>query len=328
MTQSILTTTNLAWPTDWTAIFHNTRPLILDIGFGYGHSLDYLRNARVNYNIIGLEVDNLRLKKVQQRILREGWHNVRVVAGFAETALEHLFPPQSLAEVHVNFPDPWFKARHAGRRLIKRETVDAIASRLVTGGMFYLATDIRDYAEMSHDLLTDTPTLTNQLDAAWVNSRPEPFTTKYESRGFQQGREGHYFVYRRNDLPALDKPVITELEMPHFVFKIPVDLQTLGHTVQPQDYKDEQVSVRFLQRYFSEKTILFEVFIHEPTIDQRIALALVRKDADPHMFTLKLSALGHPRPTAGIHQAARVLVDALMAMSTDSVVIQDKLKSR
>lgn len=321
----IMTTTNLDWPTDWDAIFAASRPLILDIGFGYGHSLAYLQAAHPDHNIIGLEVDNTSLRKAEKRVVRDGWPNVRIVRGFAETALQHLFPPDSLHQIHVNFPDPWFKARHAGRRLIKRATLDAIASRLTVGGLLYLATDIIEYAEMSRDLLHQTPALVNTLPSDWVAERPQPFATKYEARARKEGRPCHYFVYRRADVAAPTVPTITELPMPHIVFKTPLDLDAMMHAVATPNHQDDALTIKFLDRYRGARAVLFEVFIHEPTLDQRIAFVLVEKEDESGAFTLKLSTLGHPRPTAGVHHAARIIADGLLALSPDVSVIHDKI---
>lgn len=324
-------TTTLDWPTNWDAIFNTSRPLIFDIGFGYGHSLDYLRTHRPNHNIIGLEVDNISLSKAERRIMREGWDNVRVVHGFAETALAHVFEPETLDEIHVNFPDPWFKARHAGKRLIKEVTVRAMASRLKQGGLLYLATDIIEYAEMSHEVLQSVPQLTNALSEPWVYERPEPFVTKYEARAREEGRECRYFVYRRNDLAMPEVPTHRELTMPHIVFNTSDELSHLKDAPNPQDYQDHNMAIRFLNRYMGENSALFEVFIHEPTLEQRVAFALVKKEPQPNpdtrTYTLKLSALGHPRSTAGVHKAARLLFDALQAIASDVDIVQDKVKS-
>ncbi len=313
---------------DWDALFGVERPLILDIGFGYGHSLAYLQQARPDHNIVGIEVENTSLDKAERRVRREGWHNVRVIESFAETALAHLFVPGALAEVHVNFPDPWFKERHARRRLMKRPTLDAIVSRLATGGLFYLATDIRDYAEMSHDLLGQTPGLENVLASAWTTVRPEPFETKYEARAKREGRTCHYFVYRRNAQPAPAIPVITEATMPNVVFQSPLNLDAMhaqSHDLGASVHAEH--TVRFLHTYRGERSVLFEVYLSEPTLDQRIALALVEKEDAPGTYTLKLSSLGHPRPTLGAHIAVRRLADHLLALHPDTTVIHDKVST-
>lgn len=324
--QPVLTSLMLDWPPDWDALFGAARPIILDVGFGLGHTLAYLHRTYPDHNIVGIEIDNMCLTKAARAVVRDAWHNVRVVHAFAETALAHLFTPGSLAQVHVNFPDPWFKARHAGRRLMKRATLDAIVSRLAPGGTFYLATDIRDYAEMSHALLAETPGLQNTLPAPWVDARPAPFETKYERRAREQGRPCHYFVYRRNDQPAPQVPVLREQPMPNFVFASPLSLDDMQTAVETPDYHDDELTVAFLARYRGERAVLFEVFIREPTLDQRLALALVEKDDDPGVFTLKLSALGHPRPTDGVHRAARVLADGLVALHPETQVIHDKVR--
>lgn len=323
----VLRTTTLAWPTDWTALFGVERPLILDIGFGYGHSLAYLQDTYPDHNIIGLEVDNISLTKAERRIVREGWANVRVVEGFAETALQHLFEPESLRQVHVNFPDPWFKRRHAGRRLMKRPTLDAITSRLQPGGMFYLATDIREYAEMSHELLAETAGLVNVLDSAWAAQRPHPFVTKYERRALAEGRPCYYFVYQRDDTPATIVPTIREEPtMPHLVFQSPLDLDAMMHNAELGEYQAGETVVRFLNRYRGDRAVLFEAFVHEPTLEQRVALGLLEKDGEARTYMLKLSSLGHPRPTSGVHFAARVLSEALIRLHPDAVVIHDKIQ--
>src|SRR5262249_37513621 len=147
--------------------------------------------------------------------------NIRLIHAMAETALYHLFTPASIQQIHVNFPDPWFKTDHARRRLIQRDTLDAMVNRLAPSGTFYLATDILAYAEMARDLLQATPGLDNALPDSWVNDLPRRAITKYEAAARSEGRPCYYFVYRRNPTPAPDVPVIRDAEMPHVVFTGP-----------------------------------------------------------------------------------------------------------
>lgn len=321
-----LLSTNLPWPTDWAAYFDQERPLILDIGFGYGHTLAYLQAARPDHNIVGIEIDNISLQKAERRVAREGWKNVVVAYSFAETALHHLFVPGSLQEVHVNFPDPWFKARHARRRVMQRDTLDAIVSRLKPGGFFYLATDIAEYAEMSHELLAATPGLDNVFDSPWVSQRPEPFTTKYERRALEEARTCYYFKVVRNQQPPPDVPVIQEEPMPNVVFQSSLSLDYMMQQAEPDSYSQHDTSVTFMDRYRGERSVLFEVFVHDPTLDQRLAIALVEKQDEPGTFTLKMGALGHPRPTKGVHRAMRLLTDALETLDPDMHIIHDKVQ--
>ena len=115
--------------------------------------------------------------------------------------------------------------------------------------------------------------------------------------------------------------------MPHIVFKTPLDLDAMLEQVNIPTYSDDTVSVQFLHRYRGQQSLLFEVFVREPTLDQLIAIALVEKDDEPSVFTLKLSSLGYPRATVGVHQAVRLLGDALLALHPDITMIHDKVRT-
>ena len=106
------------------------------------------------------------MDKAEAKIAQRGLDNAAPVHGRAETALAHLLPPASVREFHINYPDPWFKKKHQRRRLICRETVDLLASRLLPGGRLLLATDIIDYAEMAHEICRGRPGLANAIRRA------------------------------------------------------------------------------------------------------------------------------------------------------------------
>jgi tRNA (guanine-N7-)-methyltransferase len=319
-----LNSRDLSWPANWPELFGADRPLILEIGFGYGDFLLHLARQNPDCNIIGLEISNRCLTKVESRVERHGLTNVRLIHTPAETALHHLFEPESLREVHINFPDPWFKSRHAGRRLMQRDTLDALVSRLQTGGRLYLATDILEYAEMSHELLADTPGLDNLLDSGWVNEPlPGRVVTKYERTAQREGRACYYFAYQRNSVPAPEIPVIKELDMPHVVLHSPLDLEAMRAAFTPIEttYGDTHIHIGMV--FLGERSLLFDVYVKELTIDQRVALVLVEREA-PQEFTLQLSVIGHPRPTAGIHAATNLLADWLLSLHPDVKILKRK----
>jgi tRNA (guanine-N7-)-methyltransferase len=292
----------LPWPTDWSLAFGQTRPLILEIGFGRGEMLFHLAETHPEHHVIGVEVSNQSLDKVERRLLRGENDRIRGVHCPAESALALLFTPASLDQVHVNYPDPWFKKRHHGRRVIQRDTVDWIANRLKPGGLLYLATDIRDYADAAHEVLAATPALDNDLDAPWADSMPGRVVTKYEGLARAAGRPGHYFRYRRNDRPAPWAPASEELAMPHLVLHGPAaaDLSAIRRSFEPFRYEHEQRHISALGAYNDDRCVLFDVFIQEPTISQRLAIVLTQRDED---LTLGLAQMGLPRPTPGVHVA-------------------------
>jgi tRNA (guanine-N7-)-methyltransferase len=315
----------LPWPTDWTALFGAALPLIVEIGFGYGAFLLHLARANPDANVIGIEVANRCLTAAENAIERYRIANARVVHSTAETALYHLFMPATIAQVHINFPDPWFKKRHGHRRLMQRDTLDAIVNRLAPGGLFYLATDILAYAEMSAELLEATPGLDNTLGSSWSSDLPGRFVTKYEAKARREGRTCYYFAYRRNHLSSPALPTVKELDMPHLVFCTPLSFDEMLAQFERREHAEDDTHIAFLYGYRGEHSLLFEVYVKEPTIDQRVALMLVeREQADE--YTLQLGMLGHPRPTPGIHRAVRLLGDWLTRLHPDARILKEKLQ--
>jgi hypothetical protein len=250
---------------------------------------------------------------------------VRVIRTPAETALNHLFVPQSLTQVHINFPDPWFKTKHGHRRLMQRDTLDAIVSRLIPGGMLYLATDIIEYAEMSDELLAETPGLNNLLPSRWAEQPlPGRVVTKYERKAEQEGRTCYYFAYRRNDQPAPVVPIIQELEMPHRVFSSPLSLEEMLTPFQRSEVAEDETHIIFMHGFQGAHSLLFEVFVKEPTIDQHFAVMVLPRTT-PGEYTIQLGSLGHPRATLGVHRAVNLLADWLLSLHPDARVLKQNI---
>lgn len=325
----LLNSLNLPWPTDWTQIFGTERPLVVEIGFGNGDYLIHLHEVYPDCNILGLEISNKSMEKAEQKIRTRGLNRVRVVNSRAETALHHLLTPQSVHAFHINYPDPWFKKRHSGRRLMQRDTLDAIVNRLEPRGELYLATDIVEYAEMSHELLQETPGLDNELEQAWVHEIPGRYRTKYEEKGLREGRPGHYFRYRRNKQSAPDIPVLVELEMPHLVLTSPQTSAEILEAFTPLKAKmGDGIHVAVLSAFINQRqnVLLFEIRVDEPTIEQHTALMLFPRE-ETHQYTLKYATLGHPRPTLGLHRATRFVGEWIAGLHPEASIISAKVRN-
>jgi len=319
----------LPWPADWAALFGADRPLIVEIGFGHGEFLLDLARKNPAANVIGLEIANRSLLHVERKLEHAGLSNVRVIHSMAETALYHLFVPASIQQIHVNFPDPWFKTGHSHRRLMQRDTLDAMVSRLALGGELYLATDILAYAEMSHELLAATPGLDNLLSDAWANELPGRVVTKYEAIARREGRACAYFVYRRNHAIAPDVPVFKDVAMPHIVFASPLTLNEMAQRFEPLQYGDAGINIHLMNAFLSRISLLIEVHVGEPTITQHVALMIIARpnpdSADRNEYTIQLGSIGQPRPTAGVHRAVRLLADWALNLHPDNRVIKEKV---
>jgi tRNA (guanine-N7-)-methyltransferase len=108
-----------AQPLDAAALFGRDAPLIVEIGFGMGHATAQIAAARRDTDFLGIEVHTPGVGALLKRIGEEGLSNLRIVQHDAVEVLEHMIAPDSLAGVHVFFPDPWHKKKHNKRRLIQ-----------------------------------------------------------------------------------------------------------------------------------------------------------------------------------------------------------------
>jgi tRNA (guanine-N7-)-methyltransferase len=119
-----------------------------------------------------------------------------VIQHDAVEVVRDMLAPDSLAGVHVFFPDPWPKKRQQKRRLIQPPFVHLLAQRLRPGGYLHCATDWQEYAEQMLAVLAGEPLLENTADGfaprpAW---RPQ---TKFETRGLRLGHGVWDVIFRR-----------------------------------------------------------------------------------------------------------------------------------
>jgi tRNA (guanine-N7-)-methyltransferase len=173
--------------------FGRTAPLVVEIGSGTGESVAAMAAARPSYDVLAFEVWKPGVAQTFLHLEQTGATNVRVVSVDAVWCLEHLFTDAQLAGLWTFFPDPWHKKRHHKRRLVNPAFAAVVASRLVAGGRWRLATDWADYAERIGEVLDAEPALDGGVTARW-DERP---VTKFERRGLREGRSVTDFCYTR-----------------------------------------------------------------------------------------------------------------------------------
>jgi len=185
---------------DFTVVFGRTAPTILEIGCGMGETTAAIALAHPRNDYLGVEVHSPGVGSLLKLIEEKQLANVRIVQHDAVEIVEQMIRPETLAGIHIFFPDPWPKKRHHKRRLIQPRFVQLLASRLIPGGYLHLATDWQEYAEQMLDVLANEPLLDNT--AAGFSLRPEyrPLT-KFEQRGVKLGHRVWDLLFRRAPAP-------------------------------------------------------------------------------------------------------------------------------
>ena len=181
---------------DFASAFGRVAPVIVEIGFGMGETTAALAAANPQNDFLGIEVHGPGVGALLNRVESAGLSNVRVIQHDAVEVVATMLAADSLAGIHVFFPDPWPKKRHHKRRLLQPALVQALAQRLVPGAYLHAATDWDDYAQEILATLSAEPLLANTAAdfaprPAW---RPQ---TKFEVRGMRLGHGVRDIVFRR-----------------------------------------------------------------------------------------------------------------------------------
>lgn len=173
---------------DFTALFGNDKPVIMEIGFGMGDSLIAMAKAQPQQNYIGIEVHKPGVGRLLNNADNAKLANVKVFCDDAIEVMKQCIPDHSLAGVQLFFPDPWHKKKHHKRRIVQAGFVQDIAQKLTDKGVFHMATDWQPYAEHMLEVMEAAPNYVNIAGASQYSPQPDfrP-VTKFQKRGEKKG---------------------------------------------------------------------------------------------------------------------------------------------
>lgn len=182
---------------DPTTLFpHPVTEVWLEVGFGGGEHLAEQAACHPTVGMIGCEVFRNGVASLLGHLQAGAIDNVRIFHEDARLLLPAL-PEASLARVFVLFPDPWPKHRHAERRFIGPDNLDAVARLLKDGGELRVASDDPTYAAWATRQLGQHAAFEAVLVTAERHRLPADWPpTRYE-RKCLAGRAPTFFQYRR-----------------------------------------------------------------------------------------------------------------------------------
>ncbi len=190
-------------PLDLPSLFPERKPLVVEIGFGMGAATWQIARDRPQFNYLGIEVHSPGVGRLIMEIRNKGLENLKIIQHDAVEVLSAMIPEESLAGLHIFYPDPWPKKRHHKRRLMRRPIVDLMIGRLAPGAYLYFVTDIEDYAISTLELLSACEGIENAYHgfAPRVEWRPE---TKFELKAKMADREAFelFFVKIPGAIPG------------------------------------------------------------------------------------------------------------------------------
>jgi tRNA (guanine-N7-)-methyltransferase len=155
-------------PVDIASVFNDpSKPLLLDIGCARGRFLLRMADADPAWNYLGVEIREPLVEEANRLAAEANLTNLHYAFCNAMLWLDRLLdgiPAGVLQAVTIQFPDPWFKKKHAKRRMVNEEMVETIAKHLAPDGRVFVQTDIEFLADEMFELFrgddrfVETPT--------------------------------------------------------------------------------------------------------------------------------------------------------------------------
>ena len=104
-----------------------------------------------------------------------------------------MIPDNSLAAVHVYFPDPWWKKRHKKRRVMRESFLRDVERTLQPGGLLHFWTDVEEYFRTTLELMPAFSALQGPLP---VPETPAEHDMAYRTHFERRVRLANQPVYR------------------------------------------------------------------------------------------------------------------------------------
>ncbi|MFH1829628.1 MAG: tRNA (guanosine(46)-N7)-methyltransferase TrmB [Pseudomonadota bacterium] len=171
--------------------------LILEVGPGRGDFLFHLAETNPQASIVGIEIKGKRIDKLIRSIERRKLTNVCLIQDDVRCALPRNFTAESVDEIHILFPDPWPKKRHAKHRSTNLNFLHECLRVLKKGSTITFVTDHLPYAEDVVELFSQIPSFETCYKERIVTQTPDAFPTFFAQKWLAQGREITYQKYRR-----------------------------------------------------------------------------------------------------------------------------------
>lgn len=130
-------------------------PMHLDIGCARGRFILRMAEVEPAWNFLGVEIREPLVEEANRLATEANLTNLHYAFCNAMLWLDRLLaatPEGRLQIVTIQFPDPWFKKKHAKRRMVNEEMIDTIARQLSFNGQVFIQTDIEFLAEEMFEL--------------------------------------------------------------------------------------------------------------------------------------------------------------------------------
>ncbi|KRL50368.1 S-adenosylmethionine-dependent methyltransferase [Levilactobacillus spicheri DSM 15429] len=173
---------------NWHSRFPKDQPLNVEIGTGKGQFIVEMARQHPERNFIGIEIQMSVIAAALKKVVASELTNIQMVHTDGE-AVNTFFAAGEVAELFLNFSDPWPKKRHTKRRLTSPVFLAHYQDVLQPGGQIQFKTDNRGLFEYSLQSLNNFRMV---FDGVWLDLHQatdgvEDIQTEYEQKFSAKG---------------------------------------------------------------------------------------------------------------------------------------------
>ncbi|MDX1429075.1 MAG: tRNA (guanosine(46)-N7)-methyltransferase TrmB [Rhodothermales bacterium] len=305
----ILRPSDLAFPSTAEMLFGRGGGFALEIGFGNGDFLCRLAADHPERNVIGADTSPSSVIRAYRRISRRGLTNAKVFAGTGEFVVRNVIPDGALERVYVNFPDPWPRRRHHGRRLLSAEFLELLACRLGDQGTVLLTTDHEDYYRFACAAAKKSGFFDRDEHPAPAGT----LRTRWAQRWLDAGCTIYHAQFRKTRRPDTPAPRLTLTGMQHSLLRGSLDAITdFEKFVLKRD--GVNIVVSEAHRQIGEKAVIFPTIVEENDLRQFV---LIEAHPRGDEVLVGVKRFGQPLSTPGVNMAVTAVADYLAGVGLE-----------
>ena len=170
---------------------NTNKPIVIDIGFGDAQSFSKDVLANQAYCFIGIEPYKKGFARAIEFYETYKPDNLFLFNGDAREYIESV--DFDIPYIRIHFPDPWPKKKHIKRRLISKEFLNFIHSKIKKGSKLEIITDSKVYQDHIKELL-DTQKLFEIIENFEISYEVSTF----HSKGLQKGHSIRRYILLKN----------------------------------------------------------------------------------------------------------------------------------
>lgn len=301
------------------------RPWVLEVGFGDGRFWPHHAQTFAEPpNYLGVEISGVSLLKAHRRLKDAGLDNAVLTKLPAEVLVREVIPHGALAEIVVNFPDPWPKAGHEDHRLLRSPFFQLAASRLQRGGAVLLTTDHDEYFDFACAQAEASGVMRVELTEPPAAALETKYALKWRDLGLRP-QHARFVPTTHPEVPQSGfTPYPTNSEdntVPHSILSLPVTFDPTTFSKHTARDPRGTWTVVLLDLYASLRrsthgsSWVALAHVVEGDLTQEVLIDVTAREDGSHL--VRLGRFGGPIITPGVKAAVGVLTDQLAARGAE-----------